>query len=122
MATRHIGARSKLDAAALDAEKIVRTVRPLFHRRNDYGRHTLDELPGELRRFGVVTVKALRMLMKRHRRTLLADEKVRMGRAELRWLSQELGGEGVDTYAGTSWRAIPGLVRQAMELEFGCDA
>lgn len=60
--------------------------------------------------------------MKKHRRALLADENFRMSRAETLWLSQELGFMGLDAFAGKSWLALPGLVSQAMELEFGQEA
>lgn len=79
----------------------------------------MDELPVELGKFGITTVKGLRLLMKRHRRSLLADENVRMSRAEIAWPSNEFGAAGIDAFAGKSWFAIPGLVRQALEQEFG---
>ena len=115
-------ARKTIDSTPLDAEIIRKTVRSLFRRRNDYSVETMDELPGELRRFGVITVRDLRLLMKRHRRSLLMDENVHMNRAEVLWLLCDTGSAGIDTHAGKSWYAIPGLVRQAMELEFGEDA
>ena len=37
------------------------------------------------------------------------------------WLTKRDSG-GIDTFANTSWLAIPGLVRSAMELEFGEEA
>ncbi|WP_155944750.1 hypothetical protein [Pseudoxanthomonas sp. Root630] len=42
-----------------------------------------------------------------------------MSRAETLYLSREAGFGGVDTFSGKSWFALPGLVRSAMELEFG---
>ncbi len=119
---RHQGARAKAELASLDAEAIRTVVRPLFRRRNDYSEATLDELPAELRRFGILTVKDLRLLMKKHRRALLDDENVRMSRAETLWLNQEINLVGLDAFAGKSWFSFAGLVRQAMELEFGEDA
>lgn len=116
---KHLKARTKADSTALDSRSIRKISRTLFRRRNDYSLDSLDELPDELRRFGITTVKAFRLLMKKHRRSLLIDENVRMKRAEVIWLSREAGFGGIDTHAGKSWMAIPGLVRQAMELEFG---
>lgn len=116
---KHLKARTKVDSAALDGRSIRKISRTLFRRRNDYSLESLDELPDELRRFGITTAKAFRLLMKKHRRSLLMDENVRMKRAEVIWLSCEAGFSGIDTHAGKSWMAIPGLVRQAMELEFG---
>lgn len=119
---RHQRARAKADLAPLDARTIGMVVRPLFRRRNDYSQATLDELPSELSRFGVLTVKDLRLLMKKHRRTLLENEKTRMRHAEVSWLGQQADSAYFDAFAGRSWYALPGLVRQAMELEFGKEA
>lgn len=116
---RHQSARELLDSAPLDSRSILKVVRPLFRRRNDYSQTTLDELPSELSRFGILTAKHLRLLMKKHRRALLVNEKIRMTRAEILWLHQEIGPVGLDMFSEKSWYAIPGLVRQAMELEFG---
>ena len=116
---KRISAREIAGAKPLNGEAIRRVVLPLFRRRNDYSSTTLDELPAELGKFGITTVKGLRLLMKRHRRSLLADENIRMSRAEISWLSNESGAAGIDAFAGKSWYAVPGLVRQAMELEFG---
>lgn len=119
---KHISAREKVDSAPLDADSIRRTVRPLFRRKNDYGDASFGELPAELSKFGIATVKDLRLLMKKHRRTLLTEENVKMCRAETLWLASEGDFSGIDTLSGKSWFALPGLVRSAMELEFGDDA
>ena len=116
---KHQKARAKVDSVALDTRAIYKISLTLFRRRNDYSLESLNELPDELRRFGITTAKTFRLLMKKHRRSLLMDENVRMKRAEVVWLSREAGFGGIDTHAGKSWMAIPGLVRQAMELEFG---
>ena len=115
-------ARQRVDAAQLDPESIRRVVRPLFRRRNDYSSKTLDELGDELCKFGIATVKDLRLLMKRHRRSLLIEENMRMKRAEALYLAHEARFPGVDTFANKSWLAIPGLIRGALELEFGEEA
>ena len=44
---------------------------------------------------------------------------MRMSRAETLWLYQEIGLAGLDLFSEESWSAIPGLIRQAMQLEFG---
>jgi len=112
-------ARARVDALPLDGASIRGIVRPVFRRRNDYNASALGELPAELRRFGIVTTKDLRLLMKKHRRTLVIDQNVRMSRAETLYLAQEAGFPGVDTFSGTCWLSLAGLVRSAMELEFG---
>ena len=116
---RHQSTRQLAGSAPLNTRSILKVVRPLFRRRNDYSQATLDELPSELSRFGILTIKYLRLLMKKHRRALLVDEKIRMSRAETLWLHQEIGPLGLDMFSENSWYAIPGLVRQAMEFEFG---
>lgn len=113
------GARARLDALPLEGTSMRKTVRPLFRRRNDCGAATMADLPAELRRFGIVTIRDLRRLMKKHRRALIMDENVRMSRAETLYLAREAGFDRVDTLAGTSWFSLAGLVRGAMELEFG---
>ena len=72
---RHQSARELLDSAPLDSRSILKVVRPLFRRRNDYSQATLDELPSALSRFGILTVKHQGLLMKRHRFALLAAAK-----------------------------------------------
>lgn len=119
---RHQSARAKAELTPLDAKTIGMVVRSLFRRRNDYSQATLDELPSELIRFGILTMKDLRLLMKRHRRALLNDENIKMRRAEVSWLSQQADSAGLDAFAGKSWYSLPGLVRQAMEREFGEEA
>lgn len=57
--------------------------------------------------------------MKRHRRSLLADEKIRMTRTWALGLRDAWRGAGVDAFSGTAWFSVPGLVREAMEREFG---
>lgn len=42
-----------------------------------------------------------------------------MSRAEAVYLCREAGFGGIDTHSCKSWYAIPGLVRAAMELQFG---
>jgi len=59
--------------------------------------------------------------MKKHRRSLLEEENIKMSHSETLWLRSE-GYVGIDTLARKSWLAVPGLVRQAMELEFGEEA
>lgn len=45
-----------------------------------------------------------------------------MPRPETLYLAKEFGWGGVDVHANKSWFAIPGLVRQALELEYGEEA
>ncbi len=115
----HRHARSRAENVRLTPRIVRKTVLSLFRRRNDYGSEDLTEILAQLEPLGVTTAKQLRLIMKRHRRSLRQDEKRRMSNAETRWLAGEMQGLGLDTHANKSWFGIPGLVRQAMELELG---
>lgn len=115
-------ARAIVDASPLTPAGIRRVVLSVFPRRHDYGDFDLADLVTELAEFGIATVKPLRLLMKKHRRQILIDERVKMPRAETLYLASEYNPAGVDVHSNTSWYAVPGLVRQAMEKEFGWDA
>lgn len=116
---KHRKSRDRADERDLDPMIIRKMVISLFHRRNDYGDASVSELVPELRRFGVTTQKQFRLLMKKHRRALRKDEERRMQRAETLYLAKELGWKGIDVHANKSWYAVSGLVRQALELEYG---
>lgn len=121
--TRHKPhARARLDAQALTSGIIRTTVLSLFRRRHAYGDSDIAELIPEMARFGITTRKPFLRLMKKHRRALIDDARRKMRRAETCWLLIEFGPAGLDTHSNTSWYAIPGLVRVAMEMEFGEDA
>jgi hypothetical protein len=115
----HIHARSRLECAPLDQAIIRKTVLKLFRRRNDYGTDDLTELVAQLAALGVINAKQLSAIMKKHRRLLREDEERRMAHTETRWLVTEMGWEGIDVHANKSWFSVAGLVRNAMELEFG---
>ncbi|HBZ45947.1 MAG TPA: hypothetical protein DEO93_01200 [Stenotrophomonas sp.] len=115
-------ARAIVDASPLTPAGIRRVVLSVFPRRHDYGDFDLADLVTELAEFGITTVKPLRLLMKKHRKQILIDERVKMPRAEALYLASEYNPAEVDLHSNTSWYAVPGLVRQAMEKEFGWDA
>lgn len=115
-------ARARLDDSAISPEVIRNVVLSLFGRRHDYGDGSVSELVSELNRFGITTRKQFRLLMKKHRRVIREDEERKMPRPETLYLAKEFGWGGVDVHANKSWFAIPGLVRQALELEYGEEA
>ncbi len=115
-------ARATADASPLTPGRIRKVALSVFPRRHDYGDFDLADLVDELAEFGITTVKALRLLMKKHRRHILVDERIKMPRGETLYLASEYHPAGVDLHSNTSWYAVPGLVRQAMEKEFGWDA
>ncbi|MFG6109202.1 hypothetical protein [Stenotrophomonas nematodicola] len=94
----------------------------LFRRKHDYGNFDLGELMPELEAFGITTVKRFRRLLKKHRRSILDEERTKMSRVETLHLLSQFDRRGIDAHSNTSWYAIVGLVRQAMEREFGWEA
>ena len=118
----HVPARVRVDERAVSTEVIRKVVLSLFRRRRDYGNPDLSELLPELGRFGVTTSKQFRLLMKKHRRAIREDEERKMSRAKTIYFSEELGWEGLDAHACKAWFSVSGVVREAMELEFGEEA
>ncbi|MBN7831189.1 hypothetical protein J5H37_06590 [Stenotrophomonas maltophilia] len=119
---KSLHSRAKIDLAPLTARALRKIVGSLFHRRHDYGDFEPEELLDELARLGVTTAKQFRLLMKKHRRAILRDERARMSRRKMLYLLDEFGPEGLDMHTNTSWFATSGLVRQAIEKEFGWEA
>jgi hypothetical protein len=60
--------------------------------------------------------------MKKHRRSILDEERTKVSRVETLHVLRQFDRRGIDARSNTSWYAIVGLVRQAMEREFGCEA
>lgn len=117
---KRLNARARADLAPLTVDSIRKVVLSMYHRRHDYWTDAdIAELPPVLAVFNITTVKQLRLLMKRHRRALLLEERTRMSRAETLYLLAESYSAGIDIHANTSCYAIGGLVRISMEHEFG---
>lgn len=115
-------ARSIRDNEPLTSQYVRKVVLSLFTKNHDYAGCTAEDLLPELEDFGITTRKDFRLLMKRHRRALLIDEHQKMRRAETLGLRDEFRPEGIDVHRNTSRFAISGLVREALEKEFGWDA
>lgn len=112
-------ARAVKDMEEVTPAAMRKIVRSLFSRRHDYGDFDLLEVVAELHQLGISTLKQLRLLLKKHRRSILNDERRRMSRAETVYLLSQFDSRGIDSHTNTSWFAIPGLVREALEKEFG---
>ena len=112
-------ARQKLGLTPLDADVLLSEMRKLFPKRNEYGSGSYAELAPELARFGIRNLKEFRRLMKKHRRTLLADEKFVLSQAEIDYLRSDVWLQGISSFERKTWYAYPGLVRNALELEYG---
>lgn len=116
---RRQNARARKGALGLTPSLLRAVVISLFRRRNDYGNFDVSEVICQLRQFGVTDVRGLRLLMKKHRRSILADENRKMARAETLHLLDTFYPEGIDVHSNTSWFAVTGLAREAMGGEFG---
>ncbi|WP_281706001.1 hypothetical protein [Aeromonas taiwanensis] len=115
-------ARSVRDNESLAPQYVRKVVLSLFTKNHDYAGCTAEDLLPELADFGITTRKGFRLLMKRHPRALLVDENQRLRRAETLGLREDFGPGGVDVHRNISRFAISGLVREALEKEFGWDA
>lgn len=111
-------ARKKIDGTALSERTIRKVPRSLFPPRHDYGDGSIAELLPELDRFGIATTKSFRLLMKKHRRALIEDDGERLPRAVMIGMKDD-GWQGLDLHSNLAWLALPGLVRGAMQYEFG---
>lgn len=92
----------------------------LFPRRNDYGDASFEELATELTTIGITCVGEFKQLMTRHRRALLRFDRAPLSEFERRMAVHDLGASFVsDRERRQYWFAYPGLVRTAIEMEFG---
>lgn len=107
------------DTREVTPAPLRKVVLSLFRRRHDYGDFDLSEVVAELDQLGISTLKQLRLLLKKHRRSILNEERRPMTRAETVYLLSQFDSRGIDSHTNTAWFAIPGLVREALEKEFG---
>lgn len=115
-------ARARVDAEELTGGGLRKIVLSIFRNCHDYASWDSEELLSELKAFGITTNKSLRLLMKKHRRAILSDEKQKMLRAETLDLLRQFNPAGIDAHSNTSRFAVSGLVREGLENEFGWDA
>jgi hypothetical protein len=95
-------------------------MRQLFSKANDYGPLAGDELVAELSRFGVLSRKQARVLLKKHRRALIEIDREPVDTVTERIYAKESGDDFIRMWRKTRvWYAYPALVRLALELEFG---
>lgn len=116
---KKLRARAIKDTGEVTPAAMRKVVLSLFRRRHDYGDFDLSEVVAELDQLGISTLKQLRLLLKKHRRSILNEERRRMTRAETVHLLSQFDSRGIDSHTNTAWFAIPGLVREALEKEFG---
>ncbi|MBW8811188.1 MAG: hypothetical protein JF591_20755 [Lysobacter sp.] len=118
---KYLPARTRKDLEPLSADIVRSTMRTLFPKRNDFSDpYQFDEVVSELARFDVNTRKAFRLLMCKHRRELLINDKARLPAAMVRYYRDEYGADYMkDRVRRRYWLSYPGLVRDAAELAFG---
>jgi hypothetical protein len=111
--------RAELDRLPIDTSRLHKMMRQLFSKANDYGPFAGDELVAELSRFGVLSRKQTRLLLKKHRRALIKIDREPVDTVMERIYAKE-SDDFIRTWRRTRvWYAYPALVRLALELEFG---
>lgn len=117
----YINARRKIDDNKLDEFLVYKNLRNCLPRLNDYAvseTNYREELK-ELNDFGIFTNKQLRLLLKKHRKMLVEIDQSPMDGYHKAMYKAELGEDFNQMMKWNVWFAFPGLLRIALELEFG---
>ncbi len=113
-------ARQVRESQSLTAALVHKIAASLLPKRNDYGINNYDELVDELAQFGITSRGAFSRLMKRHRRELLNIDRDWLEPWEVKFFSEEFGEAFVkDAIRRQYWFALPAMIRNALELEYG---
>jgi len=113
-------ARQVRESQSLTGALVHKIAASLLPKRNDYGINSYDELVDELAKFGITTRGAFARLMKRHRRELLTIDRDWFQPWEVKFFSEEFGEAFVkDAIRRQYWFALPAMIRNALELEYG---
>ena len=117
-----ISARQQIDRKELTPLLVHKALTAAFPKKNDYSPSETgyaEEL-SELFHFGIVSVKDLRVLLKKHRKKVLEIDRSPMDQVHQRMYSKEMGAAKFNDFVRRQyWFAYPGLLRLALELEFG---
>src|SRR5450830_1668994 len=120
---RRLSARQRRNSQSLTSTLVHKTAASVLPRRNDYGVNTYDDLVDELEKFGISTRGKFTKFMKRHRRELLKLDRDRLLPWEVKFFTEEFGETFVkDAIRRQYWFALPAMIRNALELDFGEDA
>jgi hypothetical protein len=115
-------ARKLIDERILDETSVYKLLCDLFPKVNDFYKSETgytEEL-NELNVFGILTVKDLRLLLKRHRKMILEIDKSPIDSYHQEIYKEEMGAAVFNNFMRKRfWFAYPGLLRLALELEFG---
>lgn len=121
-------ARQRLARHPITIPLMQHIMRRLFNKLNDFNPSLADydELLIELHRWGIFTRGAFERLMKKHRKALLAEDSARMSEREICFLSLDMSPEEALIFRRHArqgiYLAYQGLIRTALELEFGAEA
>lgn len=117
-----ISARQKIDRKELTPLLVHKALTAAFPKKNDYSPSETgygEEL-SELIHFGIVSVKDLRVLLQKHRKRILEIDRSPMDQVHQRMYAKEMGAAKFNDFVRRQyWFAYPGLLRLALELEFG---
>lgn len=113
--------RQMIDQLPVDLDYLYKLMRSLFPKQNDCASLAdLAETIDELTTFSITTRRELRLLLKRHRQTLLDIDKTPLDAKHQKLYREDLGDDVYyDLIRRQCWFCYPALVRLALELEFG---
>ena len=113
--------RKVIEQEEFDLKYLQKMMRNLFPKRNDCASlEDLEEVLGELKQFSITTKLQVRLFLKKHRRHLLEIDKAPLDTCHQRLYREEVGDEEyLDALRRQYWFCYPGLIRTAMEIEFG---
>ncbi|CUI09510.1 hypothetical protein [Massilia antarctica] len=119
---RRLSARQRVAAQPLTRALLLKALSAHFPKKNDYHESETGyaEEIGELQHFSVDSVGRLGALLGRHRKRILAIDRSPMDQWHQNMYREEMGtAVFADFLRRQFWFAYPGLLRLALELEFG---
>ena len=91
-----------------------------FPKNNDFTPGDFLEELNELAEFGVRTDEELKELLSKQYEAVMAADKEELDEEHIHWYTDELGADVIkERIEGGYWFALQGLLRIALELEFG---
>lgn len=119
---RRVSARQRVVAQPLTRALLHKALRAHFPAKNDYFEPEAGyaEEIDELQHFGVNSVGGLGKLLRRHRKRILAIDRSALDPWHQKMYREEMGVAVFRNFQRRQfWFAYPGLLRLALELEFG---
>ncbi len=105
---------------SLTTDEIYEALKSCFPEKNDYFESTYDEEKSELEHFGIDSTAKLIVLLERRKVQVLEIDRSPLDEFHEKWYSEEFGKQFVEERVkGEFWFSYSGLLRIAMELEFG---